>query len=437
MRLIAIAFCAAILVQGSSAGAAERLMPDESFGDKGFAKLAPGGVSSPRVTVDRRGRAVVADTFGVTRVLKDGRPDPTFGGAGGTAHQDPRIGRVIGVADMVQGPRGIYTAFATADTNRLGYAISLHDEQGRPRTSFGVRGSIVVRPRSALTVTATAIEVLRDGRIYVAGGFNPSGPRFKAARLVRYLPSGKPDKTFGHGGVLRVRPGPVAIDSLSEFTDVLPTARGGVFVSGMLGRWFVVLKVRPDGTLDRRFGGGDGRLNLPTRPVFTRTLAGARGARGAMAWSADRQRLLTAVETLENGKWGWKLMQISLRGRVLKNRTTNLPRLVTLSSGDVRPFEPSTIVPLRGGQALVAGFATGSDDSGLEEKNPVLVLVDAWGKLIHGFGIGGVKAFEKSPMWDFTDAHFQPGFGVTLVGAEANPWKSNPHAAIARFIPSQ
>ncbi len=124
---------------------------------------------------------------------------------------------------------------------------------GRLDKSFGTRGF------AALGEEGWAWSVARDprGRIVLAGF---TGKHWKTARrafAARLLPDGSADGSFGKGGV-RLLPSPAGGEHAAAFA-VAPLSDGSVLVAGSAsdeeGRVRAsVWKLRPDGSLDPKFG---------------------------------------------------------------------------------------------------------------------------------------------------------------------------------------
>ena len=115
--------------------------------------------------------------------------------------------------------------------------------------TFGGGDGQVVSTEPCFVCLVEHIEVLPDsGKILAAGEYG--------GRVVRYNPDGSLDETFGGGDGL-AGTGPVALQAFVVQPD------GGIIVGGSIpGRTpdpeFALTRLRPDGTLDESFGGGDG-----------------------------------------------------------------------------------------------------------------------------------------------------------------------------------
>jgi uncharacterized delta-60 repeat protein len=124
--------------------------------------------------------------------------------------------------------------------------------------SFGGDGKVVTRFSSDSGASAVAVQA--DGKIVVAGTFRPYGPHRGWFQLVRYLPNGQLDLTFGGGdGVVR-REFSRSYDVCNAVAIQLDgkiVAVGARSLPGTGGD-FAVMRFNTDGTLDTSFD-GDGK----------------------------------------------------------------------------------------------------------------------------------------------------------------------------------
>jgi uncharacterized delta-60 repeat protein len=93
-----------------------------------------------------------------------------------------------------------------------------------------------------------------DGKIVIAG-FSMGGDFYQHAVLVRLLPDGKLDSSFGNGGKLQ----PDLGDISSAFFSVLALADGRILVAGRISTSlgdddFLIIRLNSDGTFDFSFG---------------------------------------------------------------------------------------------------------------------------------------------------------------------------------------
>jgi uncharacterized delta-60 repeat protein len=186
--------------------------PDRSFGSRGGVLLRRHGeLLGAEVAIDRVGRIVVVtrfhglseDVLRVLRLTRTGRPDPLFGRRG---EQKVRFGRQSFLGSVAVDRTGrVYVA--GSDFDRRNLDVLRLTSRGFLDSSFGSAG-IASLPRRGVLALASAVAVQRDGRVLVAGDerFSGNAPApcgyciFLA--LGRLTPGGRPDPTFGEGGVV-------------------------------------------------------------------------------------------------------------------------------------------------------------------------------------------------------------------------------------------
>lgn len=182
---------------------------------------------------------------------------------------------------------------ATVVGSRNGHAflITRLRRDGTPDRTFGHRGTKTIRFGGASAATAQAVALFRDGRIVVGGTVTFGGVRrFTAVRL---LPGGQLDPNFGTGGAVVAGPLGAQLEALA----LQPTGEIVLAGSAEAGprRAVLVVRLRPDGSLDRGFGSGgavdstgvrlagraravavmpDGRIALAVSPERGRTARG-------------------------------------------------------------------------------------------------------------------------------------------------------------------
>jgi uncharacterized delta-60 repeat protein len=175
--------------------------------------------------------------------------DPTFG-SGGIVTTDFGGGDDVLRAMAVQ-PDG---KMVLAGWSGEHVAVARLNANGMPDSSFGQGGSAVidagphVRPNEYQFAGAAAIQP--DGRIVVVGG---SGSSFLALRL---RSDGAIDTTFGESGFVRVS----LASGWANAVVVQPS--GSIVMAGPAGVEFGLVRLLPDGSLDSTFG-LDGIVQTP------------------------------------------------------------------------------------------------------------------------------------------------------------------------------
>jgi uncharacterized delta-60 repeat protein len=239
---------------------------DRSFGDQGVTRVDLGGqVSEISVAVQNDGRIVVAadsatfaqePTVVVARYTRQGAPDPTFNrgtpavtslgtelggfdlvGDGGTVlagtpqcclsgGSEVHVARLNahGFADRGFGSRGRHFAVGVAQPVAVGTAIALHDGRidvigeggesafalrllpdGRLDPTFARAGivymqGVLSRPRAAVDEHGRLV-IAGEGKVSSAAGFEPF-----VLQMLRRLPNGRRDRTFGGGSPVFLHP---------------------------------------------------------------------------------------------------------------------------------------------------------------------------------------------------------------------------------------
>ncbi|CAA9510469.1 MAG: hypothetical protein AVDCRST_MAG12-3190 [uncultured Rubrobacteraceae bacterium] len=186
----------------------------------------------------------------------DGSPDETFGGDGtvtyGYEGTDYPI-NITPLAFLAQPDGGIVVGgYADAENGDPQFTLARFLSDGTLDEGFGGGdGTVAVGfgERTSEEVTALAMQ----GDNIVAAGDTSVG-----VALARFLPDGTPDATFGGGdGKLTANLG-----TYGRAKDLAVLPDGRLMVAGYAGyvNDFMLARFRPDGAIDKSFGGGDGRL---------------------------------------------------------------------------------------------------------------------------------------------------------------------------------
>jgi uncharacterized delta-60 repeat protein len=181
--------------------------------------------------------------------------DPTFSGDGKRALEFAPHG-FAALRDVAIQSDG---KIVGAGTRRGNFAVLRFLSNGSLDTSFGGDGKVVTQ--FSKDSGASAVAVQADGRIVVAGTFNFDGGRHLGwFQLVRYLPGGQLDSSFGGGdGIVRAE--------FSRFLDrcnaIAIQPDGKIVAAGerslaFTGGDFAVMRFNADGKLDTSFD-GDGK----------------------------------------------------------------------------------------------------------------------------------------------------------------------------------
>jgi len=230
---------------------------DPAFGGHGIVGLDFGGLAAnPRdLIVGKRGNILVTgegssgetDLYGTALVSlrPDGRPNPNFAGGGVALPQElegvtpnemtfDHEGRVV-----IVGHRGGMPAANTV--------VARFRSGGKLDDSFagdGVKVFPVARNQLGRTVA-----VDDNGRIVVG---SPGGAPYRHEHyIVRLLPNGRFDRTFGRDGRRVVN----AVKGHEEIADLAIDGRNGILIAGRTrSREGAVTRLFPGGGIDRTFG---------------------------------------------------------------------------------------------------------------------------------------------------------------------------------------
>jgi uncharacterized delta-60 repeat protein len=221
-----------------------------------------------RASVVRIGRgAALAERLERRTLLSAGDLDPTFARDGMLSVSDTSFhryaadvalqpdGKVLTVGSRLPGAS---TTFAEVGRD---VALSRYDADGTPDATFGSDGRVLTDLGAA--EGGAAAEVDGAGRI-VVGANRSIGGRSHEWVVLRYLPDGRLDPSFGDGGVTVVDVGDGYTNGLA---DVKLAPDGKILAGGMAGRIsdsrITVMRFTADGRLDPSFGAG-GKASLDT-----------------------------------------------------------------------------------------------------------------------------------------------------------------------------
>ncbi len=257
------------------------------------------------------------------RYAADGSLDPSFGdGAGNVIVGRSRFAMGFAADGSGQVLMGLY-AYPRSRLLRLSAA------DGAPVQSFGSDGSVLLPRR----VRVAGLGFGRDGDAIVLGTHDIAGPA-EPGVVLRFRPSGKPDRNFGRNGRLDLR-----LPSGGEVRGrALVAGSGGrILVGGKAGRRFAIASLLPDGRLDPRFGSGGW------------SLVRAGGAAKSLALSRAGSHIYLAGVAGDEERLHVVLMRFDDDGR-LDRTFGNQGRLIASISN---PAQPKAIVPTGGGALVV------------------------------------------------------------------------------------
>jgi uncharacterized delta-60 repeat protein len=196
--------------------------PDAAFGNGGVGRATFGvpnlrGVSLDTIALQPDGKIVAGGltveydfrydwNFALARFNPDGSVDRTFGDGGTVVFNfggpsdafNPSYDRVTALAVR---PDGRIVAVGVSQTGYSDFALAQFNSDGTLDTTFGDAGK--TRHVVGYVAWPTAAELLPDGKLVVAGSTRTSNVSYDplSVSLTRYTPDGRPDPTFGVGGV--------------------------------------------------------------------------------------------------------------------------------------------------------------------------------------------------------------------------------------------
>ncbi|HMX39694.1 MAG TPA: hypothetical protein PKD78_05180, partial [Saprospiraceae bacterium] len=217
-------------------------------GDRvGFA-LQPDGKAV--VAVPSVGFASVSQGFFAVRLNTSGSADPSFSGDGRAfadySSGDDRIN------DIALQPDGKIVVIGEAYSNYLDAEVLLarYTVTGQLDATFGSGGKKTFTLISGDNAYAYAVAVQPDGKIVAAAGLR-YGPSPIQLKVLRFLPDGSADASFGTGGKVDV-PGKFFL-----VNDLVLQPDGKMLLGGTLDdRRFAVVRLLTNGAVDTGFGTG-------------------------------------------------------------------------------------------------------------------------------------------------------------------------------------
>jgi uncharacterized delta-60 repeat protein len=427
MRVLVVA-AAVGLALSSHAAAAQPGDLDRSFGGDGRVRtvLAGGAATVAGVAVTAEGRILVAATAGTRRALMlrylpNGRLDRTFGTGGmavlSTAEDvalhdmvvDRAGGAILGGSLGSRGtrdaalwrvlPSGVFDAgFGSDGTARL----DLGGTEGEEVRSLGEQA---------------------DGRLVAAVDISEPRPFHRNdLAVVRVLPDGGLDASFGEQGVTRV----LDPNGLFLSPSGLAVEPGGHLLVGVLvtsarpGATASVLRLLPDGAVDVPYGGwNDGRAVFGVSGDFTlfdiandpRTGRVLLAGSNIGATDGRARPVGGAIIGVAPGSFGYANdPSYGDRGSLL----------IPLPARDAN----ATALALDGrGSTLMAGGTFG------DRVAPFVARVDPSGRLDRGFGTNGVRRVRFSDRVALAaELAVQPGRGIVVAGPGHWYGPGRPHA---------
>ncbi len=240
---------------------------DASFGTNGwvFTSIEENKSAGTDVAVQTDGKIVVVGTyqpehytkyFAAARYNMDGTIDPTFGN-NGTAIISIGLVSFSATANSVEilkDGKIIIGGYAIG-TDSDDFALTRLNSNGLIDSTFGTDGRVIT-PFGDQQDYLAAIAIQNDGKIVAVGNELGGDASTHDGLIVRYLPDGELDSSFGNGGIIR-QDGYGGIDA---FYDVTIQRDGKIIAVGYTrntnpyGKESFLVRFNIDGSLDTSFG---------------------------------------------------------------------------------------------------------------------------------------------------------------------------------------
>lgn len=427
--------CAALTVPSAAAPGD----PDFRFGFDDQAS-APGTVVTPifnntntsvsALAVQNDGKILVAGSVGsflcFVRYLEDGRMDPAFGaGAEPLTLQMGFTVIVTGMALQADGKILLTGRINQSPSGNVAFVMRFLPN-GLPDNSFGTTSTgWITFGEAGWSTTAAAAAVLADGKILIAGSESQEWPGTGSGTVIyRYQPNGTPDPSFGVQGRAAVAGAQATSMSVQADGKILV---GATRITGSGVSSFWLARCNANGTLDPNFG-NFGILSVPPPPGGSMYLRG-------LAVLSDGKILAAGNNEDESHRYDFTVMRFLPDGSSdpsfyygTGKVVTDLSPLQFLGSGNSTDLATAFAVQ-PDGKLLLAGHT-------YDQFALVRYLPD--GEPDHGFGKGGtgmIKTAVQAGRCRITAMALQPD-GKIVAGGNSNA-NANPvpfHVAVARYM---
>jgi uncharacterized delta-60 repeat protein len=230
---------------------------DPTFGAAG--KVSASLAAPSAVALQPDGKILTVGDMTLSRFNADGSIDAAFGTAGSVtlvASGGP-VDALVALSIQADGKIVVAGNTSLPTSINDNFVVARFDAAGRPDGTFGTTGQVVT-DFNGLYDRATAVLVQPDQKTVAAGGAT-SGSLSAGDQdfaLVRYLPGGDLDSTFGVGGkaTLNVAGNADFGNTAALQADGKILVAGRVFANGSSSADIGVARVNADGTLDKAFG---------------------------------------------------------------------------------------------------------------------------------------------------------------------------------------
>src|SRR5262245_55648148 len=336
-------------------------------------------------------------------------------------------------------------------------------QEGNLDPTFGTDGRVITNFNSRYLDSTAALVLQPDGRIVAAGDFDGD------FGVVRYLSDGSLDNTFGVGGIVTTGFGGGVFAQLDRATSLVLQPDGklvaaGQALGGSSGSDFGLVRYMPDGSLDQTFGAGgrvtsdfgspfefvfalqlqpDGRLVALGGPPLVLARYNPDGSLDATFGAGGKVTIDSADLTLDGGLLlqpdgrlvaaggsGGDFFLVRFHSNGSLDETFGVGGRVTTDFGQTAAVFDLVLQP--DGKLVAVGGRPLAASTGVEDF--VLARYHADGALDDTFGMGGRVATDFS--WgSFDRAHaalLQPDGRLVVAGLVASP-TITPRFGLARY----
>ena len=351
---------------------------DPSFSGNGLVSLRPGDGEAQAFAVTQQinGKLVLAGWgkhgFLVARLLKNGRPDDSFGTDGfATGAFDDGNGSASAVIQQADG-KLVVAGSVDSPNGTSDIALARFDSDGVLDSTFGESG-LVTLDIDGSHDSASALVLQADGKLVIAGAaiFNQK----YCMLFARFNADGSIDTTFGSGGTTLVRFGSgteATASDLVQQPDGKLVAVGTVFRDGARTTAGVA-RVTENGAPDPSFS-GNGRLAIDV----------IAGYAAGVAIQPDGAILIAGYAAVAGGIGGAALWRVDADGGLDSDFGTDGVAKVKIGTGS---FLSAVVVQADGKLAASGGTPI---DGRPGPQDMVLTRFNSDGSVDATFGVNGL-----------------------------------------------
>lgn len=379
--------------------------------------------------------------FTIVRYLPDGTVDESFGDNGKV--QTAIAGGGVGIYNLSVLKSGkilaagyglVFFQFPIYQSPILAQYLP----DGSPDPSFGDNGVVTINTRSIGTVTTRGMAVMEDGRIVQAGSNSQQN-----TTVLRYMPDGSLDKTFGADGISNVY-----LSGIDNINCLVLQPDGKIMVGGSYdinssSANFLIARFNTDGTLDSSFGYNGKRIidyNSSTDIIYSLALQpdGKILAAGSVAPAGITTSTMCMVRFNPNGFYDSSFGSNGIALATIDNYYTSAAGVVLQSDGKItacgRAVTASDDVPgkllflvaqFKADGSLNTTFGDGGKtltDFGLYQRANALSL-QADGKIV--VAGNGIPGDDSEPYYNLALARYNNGQSSLI--ARIKKWIKNHH----------